>query len=217
MRIAQATQLFKVFYFHLKSNWLIISDTACVKFEIEIETDSDISEEHMKTATTFGIEPSDLPRIDSKRYAIAFMKRLLLHSEKIDKNLLEAHLNPVIATLWKEMLSSLEDADLKLINIQSGSLILTLFCPTYSSLQQLQDEKWRIKLQVQVEKLLKALGTYVKIKCSFKTRDSIFSFGGEFISSLRQQLNKIEGRNITDFKQYNECILFFLREKNFLN
>ena len=124
---------------------------------MEIETDSVISEEHIKEAIQFGIEPSDLSQMDAKEYTIAFMKGLLRHNEKVKKNLIQAHLNPVIATLWQEVLSSLEDVNRKLTNIQSGSLVFTLFCPTNHCLQQLQDEKWRIKLQTQVEKLLKAL------------------------------------------------------------
>ena len=125
---------------------------------MEIETDSIISDKHMKDAIQFGAGSSDLPQVDAKEYAIAFMKRLLLHNEKVKKNLLEAHLNPVIATLWQEVLSSLEDNNRKLLDIQNRSLLLTLFCPTAKSSQQLQDEKWRIELQEKVEKLLKALG-----------------------------------------------------------
>ena len=140
------------------SSMLIVSDTVCVEFEMEIETDSIISEEHIKAAIKFGVESPDFSCAEAKKYAIAFMKRLLLHNEKVKKNLLEDHLNPVIANLWQEMLSSLEERNRKLINIQSGSLIFTLLCPTANSLQQLQDEKWRIELKERVEKLLKALG-----------------------------------------------------------
>ena len=150
---------------------------------MEIETDSITSEEHIKKATHFGIELSDLPQMDAKKYIIAFVKRLLLQREKIDKNLLEVQLDSTIAKLWQEVLATLEDANRKLVNIHSGSLILTLFCPTYNSLQQLQDEAWRIELRAKVEKLLKALGMYVTIKCSFKVSESdrIFSFGEKFI------------------------------------
>ena len=134
------------------------------KFEIvsnsklDIETDTIISEEHVNKAKQFGIDSPDLPQMDVKKYIITFLKRLLLQNEKLKKNLLQAYLNPEVVQLWQEVLSSLEDANRKLVNISSGSLIFTLFCPTYNSLQQLQDEKWRIKLQTQVEKLLKALG-----------------------------------------------------------
>ena len=136
---------------------------------MDIETDSIISEEHIKKATEFGIEWSVLPKMDVKQYTIAFMKRLLLQNEKLKKNLLEVYLNPEVTKLWQEVLFSLENTNRKLINISSGSLILTLFCPTYNSLQQLQDEKWRIDLQAKVEKLLKALGMYAMNKCIFKT------------------------------------------------
>ena len=125
---------------------------------MEIETDSVISEEHFKAATVFGFQSSDFQHTDTKIFAIAFMKKLLLHNEKINRNLLDAHLNHLISKSWQEVLFSLEERNRKLVNIQSGSLIFALFCPTHNSLQQLQDEKWRIKLQAQVEKLLKTLG-----------------------------------------------------------
>ena len=135
---------------------------------MEIETESKISTRHIKAATLLGITSPGFPRIEAKEYAITFIKMLLLHREKMNKNLLEAPLSPVIATLWQEVLSSLENENRKLVNIQSGSLIFTLFCPSDSSLEQLQDEKWRIELQAQVGKLLKALGTK---ECIFKIRE----------------------------------------------
>ena len=126
---------------------------------MEIETNSVVSDQHKKEAIKFGIQPSDLT--DAKKYIIAFLERLLLHREKFDKNLLEAHINPVITKLWQEVLSSLEDTNRKLINIQSGSLIFTLFSPTNkNSLLQIQDEKWKIELQDKMNKLLRALGMF---------------------------------------------------------
>ena len=125
---------------------------------MEIQTDSVISEQNVKTAIQFGVELSS--PVDTKKYIIAFLKKLLLQREKFDKNLLETNLNPEIIKLWQEVLFSLEDTNRKLINIQSGSLIFTLFCPTSNSLLQLQDEKWKIGLQGKVDRLLNALGTY---------------------------------------------------------
>ena len=123
---------------------------------METRTDSVISEEHIKTATKFGVASCDL--VNTKKYIIAFMKRLLLQREKIDKNLLEAYLSSSITKLWQEVLSSLEDKNWKLVNIQSGSLVFRLFCPTSDSLLQLQDEKWRSELQGKVDKLMNVLG-----------------------------------------------------------
>ena len=125
---------------------------------METETNSVVSEEHKKEAIKFDIQPSDLP--DTKKYIIAFLSRLLLHREKVDKNLFTAHLNPTVANLWQEVLSSLEDNNRKLINIQSGSLIFTLFCPTNNSIQQIRNEKWKSELQEKMNKLLKALGMF---------------------------------------------------------
>ena len=123
---------------------------------MEIETDSVLSEEHVKAAIEFGLGPSDVA--DTKKYLIGFINRLLLHREKVEKNLLEAKLNPVIAKLWQEVLSSMEETNRKVVNVQSGSLIFTLFCPTGQSLLQLQDERWKIELEGKVNKLLNALG-----------------------------------------------------------
>ena len=123
---------------------------------MKIQTESVISEQNVKTAIQFGVELSN--PIDTKKYIIAFLKKLLLQREKFEKNLLEAHLDPKITKLWQEVLSSLEERNRKLINVHSGSIIFTLFCPTDNSLRQLRDGKWRIELQEKIEKLLKALG-----------------------------------------------------------
>ena len=125
---------------------------------MEIETNSVVSDQHKKEAIKFGIQSSD--PTDAKKYIIAFLKRLLLHREKVDMNLLETHLNPEITKLWNDVLSSLEERNRKLVNIQSGSLIFILFCPTKNSVLQIQDEKWKIELQDKVNKLLNALGKY---------------------------------------------------------
>ena len=135
-------------------------DSACAQLRMDIETDSTstVSEEHIEAAIKFGVKTADVT--DTKKYIIAFLKRLLLHREKLEKNLLDAHLNSMILKLWQEVRSSLEETNRKVVNVQSGSLIFTLFCPTGQSLLQLQDERWRIGLQGKVDKLLNALGMY---------------------------------------------------------
>ena len=62
---------------------------------MRIQTDSILCETNIETAIKFGFASSDM--VDAEKYTIAFMKRLLLHREKLEKNLLEAHLNPLIA------------------------------------------------------------------------------------------------------------------------
>ena len=125
---------------------------------MEIETHSVVSDKHKKEAIKFGIQSSDLT--DAKKYIIAFLSRLLLHREKIDGKILTTLLNPVITKLWQEVLSSLEETNRKLVNIQTGSLIFKLFCSTNNSLQQIHDEKWKIELQEKMNKLVKALGMF---------------------------------------------------------
>ena len=124
---------------------------------MEIQTDSVITEQNVKTAIQFGVELC-VDHVDSKKYIIAFLKKLLLQREKIDKDLLEAHLDPTIAKLWQEVLFSLEETNRKLVNIESGSLIFTLFCPNHHSLLQLRDSKWEIALQRKLDKLMNELG-----------------------------------------------------------
>ena len=123
---------------------------------MEIETDSIISEERKEEANKFGIQSSELT--EAKKYITAFLNKLLLHREKVDKNLFTTQLNPIVAKLWQEVLSSLENTNRKLINVHSGSLIFKLFSATKNSVLQIQDEKWKIELQKKMNKLLKALG-----------------------------------------------------------
>ena len=134
----------------------IALDSACIKLEVDIQTDSVVSKKNVETAKKFGVRSSDT--VDPRKYIIAFLTRLLFLREKNDKNLLEACLNPKISRLWQEVLDILEDTNRKLINIQSGSLIFTLFCPKHHSLLQLQDLRWTVDLQGKMDKLLNALG-----------------------------------------------------------
>ena len=60
------------------------SDSACIQLEMDIETNSVLSEENIKSAIKFGIDSSDLT--DTKEYTIAFLKRLLVQREKVDMN-----------------------------------------------------------------------------------------------------------------------------------
>ena len=140
-----------------KFNFIVL-DSACIQIEMDMETDSIVSTKNVDTAIKFGLTSSDT--VDARMYIIAFLKRLLFLREKNDKNLLEAHLNPKITILWQEVLVILEDTNRKLINIQSGSLIFTLFCPTYNSLLKPQDERWAIELQAKMDTLLNALGMF---------------------------------------------------------
>ena len=133
-------------------------EESCVKLQIEVQSDpnSVISQEHLDTAIKFGIEKTDPS--DTNKYVVAFIKKFLLQRVKIDQNLLDDYLSPEVVKQWQEVLSSLEERNRKLINIQSGSLVFTLFCPTRESRLELQDGNWRIEIQAKIVELLKHLG-----------------------------------------------------------
>ena len=133
-------------------------EESCVKLQIEVQSDpnSVISQEHLDAAIKFGIEKTDPS--DTNKYVVAFIKKLLLQRVKIDQNLLDDYISPEVVKQWQEVLSSLEERNRKLINIQSGSLVFTLFCPTRESRLQLQDENWRLEIQTKIVELLKHLG-----------------------------------------------------------
>ena len=125
---------------------------------MDMQTDSIVTKKNVETAIKFGLTSSDT--VNARKYIIAFLKRLLFMREKNDKNLLEAYLNPKITILWQEVLGILEDTNRKVTNLQSGSLIFTLFCPKYISLLQLQDQRWAFELQAKMDQLLNTLGTF---------------------------------------------------------
>ena len=133
----------------------VLSGKACVQLQIDIQSDTDsiISQEHLEAAIKFGV--TEIDETDFKRYIVAFLRKLLLQTDKIDKELMVNHLNSTIAKILPEVFSILEDKNRKLINIQSGSLIFTLFCPIKNSRLQLQNENWRIVSQNKVTELLK--------------------------------------------------------------
>ena len=109
-----------------------------MQLQIEIQSDSGIPQQHLDVAIKFGVENVDASNVN--KYVVAFLRKLFLQRKKQDENLMENYLNREIEKQWQEVLSHLEDTDRKLINIESGSFILTLFCPTRETQLQLQDK-----------------------------------------------------------------------------
>ena len=114
-----------------------------LQIETQSDTDFTISKERMDEAIKFGVD--QIGSSDVKKYIVTFVRKLFLQREKIDKGLLKNYMNPTTTKHLSEVFSLLEDKNRKLINIQSGSLIFTLFCPTKISRFQVQDENWRLK------------------------------------------------------------------------
>ena len=158
-----------------------LSDEACVELKLDILSDPEfiVAEEHMDAAIKFGVEEIDAT--DVKKYIVAFLRKLLLQREKLDKGVLNNYLNPVITKQLSEVFSILEDENRKLINIQSGSLLFTLLCPTKMSRLQLQDENWRIEIQNKIAKLLRLLGKFYLAEMKNLWINVLFCFGSFLI------------------------------------
>ena len=62
-----------------------LSEEACVQLQINTQPDSDsiIPPEHVDEAIKFGIKEIDAT--DVNKYIVAFMRKLLLQREKLDK------------------------------------------------------------------------------------------------------------------------------------
>ena len=138
---------------------LFSSEASCVRLEVEVDSDSVVAQEHIDAADRFGVQfgSKDDP-IDPKQYLLVFIQKLLLQREKIDLELLTDYIKSGTISLWKEVLSTLENSNRKLLGVQSGSLIFTLFCPTISSARELQNDFWIKALSQKIEQFLNTTG-----------------------------------------------------------
>ena len=128
---------------------------------MELNSDSVLAQEHIDTAVKFGVDLSNLNvSVDAEKYVLVFIHKLLLQREKIDRGQLTGYLQSGIATLWQEVLSALENSYRKLVDVQSGSLVFTLFCPTINSIQELRDDSWLKTLTKKMEQLVHKIGQY---------------------------------------------------------
>ena len=135
-----------------------ISESLCIQLRLDLEG-ADVSPEGIEAAVRFGVRIHHEDKsVDAKTYVVAFFRKLLLQREKIDRGLLVEEINPRIARLWQEVLSTLEERKRKVLEIQSGSIVFNLFCPTKGSMKQLQDELWARTLTTRLEYLLQSLG-----------------------------------------------------------
>ena len=89
---------------------------------------------------------------------LTFIHKLLLHRVKLDRGQLTDYLKSGIAKLWQEVLSTLENSNRKLVDVQSGSLVFTLFCPTINSIRELRDDSWLKTLKQKMEQLVHKIG-----------------------------------------------------------
>ena len=140
--------------------------------ELELETTSSVSEEQFDTALRFGVN-LEQDSTDVKKYIVAFLQALVVQRLKIKLGVLDEYIQAAVKVQWKELLSILQDRGRQLVNVQSGSLFLTLFCPTTSSIEQLQNEVWRKKLTEGLKNLFTTTGMNILRKSNTKKRLSI--------------------------------------------
>ena len=126
---------------------------------MELDSNSVISQEHIDTAVRFGVHlDSSDTSIDAKRYVLAFVHKLLIQREKLDLQLLTNFLHSSVVTAWKAVLFTLENSNRKLLDVQSGSLIFTLFCPTISSAREVHAVSWIKTLAQNMEQFMHKIG-----------------------------------------------------------
>ena len=126
---------------------------------MELDSDSVVDQEHISTAYKLGINLGDLRSpIEAENFALAFIRKLLQQRDKIDHGLLKEYCKSDIVAAWQEVLSALENSNRKLVAVQSGSLVLMLFCPTIDSAQQLNHKSWIESVTSTMENLMKKLG-----------------------------------------------------------
>ena len=134
-------------------------DSACAEMEVQLDTDIEVPQEAIDTARKFGVELGDQP-IEPESYVIAFLKQFLIQREKLEHGLLNQYLNQGTPWLWEKLLSSLEERNRKLLKVDTGSVIFTLFCPTEKSFLQLSNIRWRTRMVHNLQGLLDSLGNH---------------------------------------------------------
>ena len=74
----------------------MLLDKSCLKLQLDCETDSGITEEHIDRATKLGIDfgKSELS-IQAQKYILPFFQKFLLLQEKLETGLLAESLIPL--------------------------------------------------------------------------------------------------------------------------
>ena len=140
---------------------LLFSESFCARLELEMNTKREVPKKGLDTFRSMGVE-LEANETDPEKCIVAFLKHLLLQREKLRTGVLQAYLGQhgETVTWWQEFLESLEQNKRKLLDVEDGSVNLTLFCPTKESFEQLEDESWTADITTQFRKLLILLGNH---------------------------------------------------------
>ena len=120
-----------------------------------------VAQEHVDAAVHLGV-PIENPAdpVSTQAYIVAYFHYLVCQREKLSLTLLAQHIKPAVGEMWQEVLSYLEDRRRRVVDVQSGSLVFTLFCPTQEASDQLRNDLWREELRERLLALVRFLGTY---------------------------------------------------------
>ena len=126
---------------------------------MQLDSKAVLAKEHLDKAVKFGVHlgSSDTP-IDAEKYLLAFIQKLLLRREKLNLQFLTDYLDSSVVTAWQAVLSTLENSNRKLLDVQSGSLIFTMFCPTINSAQEVLAVLWIKTLAQNLEQFMHKIG-----------------------------------------------------------
>ena len=145
----------------IQRHYFSFIETSCVQLKLEVLAHSSVGQDQIDRAIKLAVDlDNPTTPIETNKYIAAFLNKLLLQREKLDRGLCVDHLKPGVVKLWQNIISILEDCNRKLLGVKNGSLIFTLFSPTHASMQQLDDRLWLNSLTSQLEKLLEAIGLF---------------------------------------------------------
>ena len=139
----------------------------CAEIEIKMVTEEYVPDTAIEIAKRIGLKDIS----DPESYLISFFEKTLFLREKLEKGLLERYLSKTLQEKWKRLFDSLEEGNRRLLSVRRGSIIVTLFCPTEDSFEQIRNGTWRKEVSKRFEELLEVLGNtiYSFLKLTFKT------------------------------------------------
>ena len=134
-------------------------EVLCVSLEVKFHSGYRLSQGHISKDADAGTGLSNLGNPnEAKKYVLALVRKLLLQREKRDLGIQLDDLQSDIVSLWLKVLSMLENHERKVVGVQSGSLIFTLFCPTITSKRELRNVSWIKSLTSKMENFVKKIG-----------------------------------------------------------
>ena len=127
---------------------------------VEADEDATVLQRGIQLANRFNMycEDNMVQMLDAQYFVASFLLNLLHHREKIQQNQLDHILPKEVKDAWYQLLKILEDRDRTLVNVQQGSILLTLFCPSPSAFQQIQNDEWIDSIRKYLNQLLNTIG-----------------------------------------------------------